>query len=1459
MKGATRSASAVFSVLILACGMPFTLPAWATSYAVQPGDTVIVTGVYASSDPDELSENEPLAVNAGPCSFTTVSSHSCRVQITAAGTFDVTYSIIGGDGDENPGVYVDIIHVPAQPCPVGTGGFGNACTPQPVDDAKNNTANTCNGAMGDPIFPGDGNVHEEVTDFNGPGLLKLARSYNSRTGWLHSFLMHLIVNGTTVQALRPDGTAYTFTSAGSAFTQDPDVNFRLTQLPAGSPGGAAYRLVTDQDAVELYDANGLPLSVTARGGASVHMTYAGSLLSRVTDVYGRSLDFSYDSHNRVSGFTTPAGESYRYGYDGNGRLTQINAPDGTSTQYVYEDAAYPFLLTGIIDPRGNRTATWTYDTLGRAVGVTGAGGTGSYQVAYPTGGSSAVQVTDPLGTVRSLDYGTVYGRLLLTSSDQACPSYGRDVASKAIDINGNVVGITDYKGVSTTLGYDDSRNLVTTLTRAAGAPASERTTIQYSPDFRLPTTIQTANQLDQRSYDAAGNLIQRTLADIGAQATRTTQASYDGNGQLLTYTDADGNVTTYTYDGGGNLASVTNALGQVTAYTHDADGRLLSQTDANSLVTAYTYDPLGRITSRTLGTQKTAYGYDAAGNLVSTAQPNGFALTMTYDAANRLTGIADIFGDRLAFTLDALGDRTSAKIYNPSGALVYTHARTYDALGRLQQDIGAQGQTTAYTYDANSNLASIADPLNHVTAHAYDALNRLSQVTDADNGVTNYTYNALDQLTSVTDPRGLKTTYWTNALGDVTRTQSPDHGTTTATYDAAGALLSRIDAMGQTTQYQYDALNRLTQIAYSVGTTIGYSYDQGANGIGRLTGMTDGAGSTAWTYDAYGHVLQKTQQSEIINGQNLTTGYGYDGAGQLTDIVYPSGSHYTYGWTQGRVTTVTLLGKTVLGIHLNDQVLADHIAYRPFDGPRAWTFGNGESVTRTYDLDGRLATYGLGTLGYDAAGRITRLTQGGASILTGSKTWTYDALDRLASYGNGSTTIAYGYDANGNRVAQSGAGVDASYGIDPSSNRISTITPGSGTPLTYAYDADGNVTYDGINDYGYNVAGQLTSTGTTTNLLNATGQMAIADADAIGAVLQQIETSNIGNLPGAVAQLAAVVTGSDTQGALAQIAAFRLALYTYNGLGQRSIKIVATTGLSPPTSVADFAYDEADHLIGEYGIVGNLTSGIANLLKQPSGPAINTIQETVWLGDIPLATIQNGLPYYIHSDQLGTPRQVDDSLRLAVWAWDTRGFGDHAPAANPGNSLLGLAFRYNPRFPGQYADAESGLFHNDFRDYNPTTGRYVQTDPIGLAGGINPYAYVGGNPVSLIDPLGLSPCGCQSVASDFVQSFKNDFNATNHFFFSFPTSLSKTAIGIGLGSANVVADATGGVTLFQALGSIPGGGLAFYGGVGGTLLAGGIGFAANSVAVTSSLEAGITAGSLLNAAVQTTVNQFSCH
>jgi RHS repeat-associated protein len=185
--------------------------------------------------------------------------------------------------------------------------------------------------------------------------------------------------------------------------------------------------------------------------------------------------------------------------------------------------------------------------------------------------------------------------------------------------------------------------------------------------------------------------------------------------------------------------------------------------------------------------------------------------------------------------------------------------------------------------------------------------------------------------------------------------------------------------------------------------------------------------------------------------------------------------------------------------------------------------------------------------------------------------------------------------------------------------------------------------------------------------------------------------------------------------------------YSYNALEMRVGKTGPTALV--PTGAAYYVYDEEGKLLGEYD-----ANGVPIYETIYLGAPVGVVKQT---GTAGASNIAISL-YNVSTDQIGAPRVITrQSDEAIVWRWDSaEAFGATAPDQNP--SSLGT-FSFNQRFPGQVFDAESGLFQNWNREYNPRIGRYMQSDPIGLKGGINTYGYVDGNPNSFTDPSGLVP------------------------------------------------------------------------------------------------------------------------
>jgi RHS repeat-associated protein len=342
-------------------------------------------------------------------------------------------------------------------------------------------------------------------------------------------------------------------------------------------------------------------------------------------------------------------------------------------------------------------------------------------------------------------------------------------------------------------------------------------------------------------------------------------------------------------------------------------------------------------------------------------------------------------------------------------------------------------------------------------------------------------------------------------------------------------------------------------------------------------------------------------------------------------------------------------------IRIDSTAILTGALYEPFGPVRSWNWGNGTVMSRTYDTDGRLAqldSAGLKSYSYDDAFSLTSITDEQES--TNSWAYGYDLHDRLTSASQTGVLLGWTYDANGNRLTQTGSSATA-FTISPVSNRVLTM---SGTrPRSYVYDETGNATSWTTASASYDPQGRLKT----------------------------------------------VTAGGVT------------VTYVYNAIGQ----LIRQSG--GPAGTILYVYDEAGHAIGEYSGTGAL------------------IQETLWLGDVPVATIRpNGQLYYVHTNHLNAPIRVTRaSDNKLIWAWNADPFGTTAANENPENAGL---FQYNLRFPGQLYDSLNGLHHNYWRDYDPALGRYIEGDPIGLTlWTLSLYPYADSDPVNNIDSDGRLP------------------------------------------------------------------------------------------------------------------------
>jgi RHS repeat-associated protein len=1033
----------------------------------------------------------------------------------------------------------------------------------------------------------------------------------------------------------------------------------------------------------------------------------------------------------------PDGGELQYSYDATGYLASVSYPDGTAVGYLYNETAatggtnLPGVLTGIVDERGIRYETIKYKSNRSAYNASFSGGVDTTTIDYAAATQNYVlpaSVTGPLGATTNLKFIDVAkGRILPAGGSAPCGNQcNQPWKSMTYDVNGYPATATDFKGNinRTTFTID---GLLSRQINASDTAQQRTINITWNAELRVPLTrvvLDVAGMTIARvawRYNARGQQIARCEIDPAIPAAVSYTCGSVANAPAgvrqwrTSYCDAVdetqcpqvglvlsqdgprtdvGDGTTYRYYlttdesgcasvGGtchraGDLYQVLDALGRAVTYVaYDQNGRLTRAQDANGLIRDIAYTPRGWAASSTLR----ANADGAPSNQDQT-------VLVAYDAVGDVSRVTD-----------------------PDGTFV---AYGYDDARRLTDVSDGAGNTIHYTLDVAGNRVKeetkdVSGALKHTLSRIYNKLGQLATQATAKADPTDFAYDANGNLQLVTDALKRKTQVDYDPLDRVKRT------------------LQDVGGIAVQTQFEYDVLDRMTKIIDPKGLATTYQY----NGVGDLLSLTSpDTGTTSFTYDNAGNRIAQT------DARGTTTSYTYDALGRLAKTAYADSAlvaTYIYDTSQSVCTSgeTFALGRLSLVQDGSGQTQYCYDRFGRVVRKVQTTNGKAFAVRYAYTKGGRLSqvTYPDGAVVDYQRNTLGQTTEIGVTAAGGTRQkllggTTYYPFGPSAgwSYGNGrplQRVLDQDYRPLAIQDSRSD-GLNVGFSFDSVSNLTALTAPGSTAPeVTLSYDTLGRLTAfkDGatgtvIDSYSYDATGNRLSAQVNGN---SQAYAYPTDSHRLASVANASRSydaaGNTTAIDDAAREFVYDATGRLSEAKRSGTLAME---YRYNARGEQVHRFLGTTSTYT-------LYDEDGHWLGDYNT------------------ASKAVQQVIWLDDLPVGVLAGNTLNYVQPDHLGAPRAVIDSVRdVAIWKWNIKGeaFGNTAPDQDPDRD--GASFVFDMRFPGQRYDSTTGLNQNYYRDYDSISGRYVQSDPIGLNGGLSTYAYTGANPIGLVDPFGLS-------------------------------------------------------------------------------------------------------------------------
>jgi RHS repeat-associated protein len=1113
---------------------------------------------------------------------------------------------------------------------------------------------------------------------------------------------------------------------GTTIVTDPDGNQTKQQFSNNELVASTHAYGTPLAATWTYTYDPITLAITSATDPNAHKAVlswdsSANLLS-VTDALNRTTTLTYDSLNDVTSNVDPAGNTTAYTYDANGNmLTESRPLSGTgrtqTATFQYGDSSHPGDVTSAIDPNGN-SLLFSYNTNG-----------------------DLISTVDALGEKATLNYDSIGRKTSSITPNGNVSGANPSLFTTAFSYNpfGDVTSIIDPLGHTTSIAYDPNQNAIKVTD-----PNKNATQYTYDADNELVKLLRPDGTVLANGYEADGRLSSQTDGN-----NNTTAYAYDALGRLMAMSDPLGRTTLYSYDGAGNLIALVNASGAVTTMAYDAANQLVGvaySTNTAANVT-FAYDAAGRRTSMTDGTGTTTYTYDSLSRLLSVKDGSGSTAGYTYDLNDNLIGITYPGGKQVNYQFNAANEMTAVTDW-----LNHTTSFGYDANRNLGTQSYPNGTTASLTYNATNQLLQIVDSKSagNFASFSY-ARDNAGQVTSATptgvgQGSETYTYTPLNQLAAVNGAA-----YKYDAGDNITQLPS----NTNLSYDTADQLGS-LSTGGPNTTFTYDAQGNRISMGLPSGATTSYAYDQ-ANRLIRAT-----------TPVPQGTVAAGAFHSLAVRNDGTVWAWGLNSSGQLGNG----------GTAQSNVPVQVsnLSGvKSIAGGSFHSIALKSDGSVWDWGNNQYGQLGNGttknsSTPVQVQHLSGLIAVAGGcahslalkndGTVwawGSNQYGQLGNASTANSSTpvpvknVTGVIAIAAGCLHSIALKSDG-TVWAWG----GNQFGQLGNGTTVNSSTAVQVAAIGSVTSiGAGALHSLAVRSDGTAWAWGNNQFGQLGNGSTGSSLTPAKVATLNGVVALSGGSghtlavtSTGAVWAWglNNAGQLGNGTRSNSSIPVHVNTLPSSSVVAAGAAHSLAstsggavwAWGDNSFGELGNGTTTSSSTPAPISVmgstsaqgtTTYAYNGDGLRTGK--TVNNVTESFSwgfiqglPLVIQDAGTSF-----IYGPGDVPVEQVSaSGTPLYLHQDQLGSTRLLTDATGAVAGTYSYAAYG--ATVSHTGSAVTPL------QFAGQYFDSETGFYYLRARYFDPGTAQFVSRDPL-VAATRQPYAYVGGNPLNHIDPMGL--------------------------------------------------------------------------------------------------------------------------